>query len=69
VTCFFAIKDDLVHAGATYEDAEVVVDGNLITARQPADLPAFLAAIIGALGGEVRCPACKMVLSGGQARD
>ena len=42
VTCFFAIKDDLVHAGATYQDAEVVVDGNLITSRQPADLPAFL---------------------------
>jgi protease I len=50
VTCFFAIKDDLVHAGATYKDAEVVVDGNLITARKPADLPAFLVAIIAALG-------------------
>jgi protease I len=69
VTCFFAIKDDLVHAGATYKDAEVVVDGNLITARKPADLPAFLAAIIAALGGEMRCPACKMVLSGGQTGD
>ncbi len=66
VTCFSAIKDDLVHAGATYKDAEVVVDGNLITARQPSDLPAFLDAIIGALGGEVRCPACQMVLYGGQ---
>jgi protease I len=66
VTCFFSIKDDLVHAGATYRDAEVVVDGNLITSRQPADLPAFLDAIIAALGGEVRCPACQMVLSGGQ---
>jgi len=66
VTCFFAIKDDLVHAGATYRDAEVVVDGNLITSRQPADLPAFLDAIIAALGGEVRCPTCQMVLYGGQ---
>jgi protease I len=56
VTAFFAIKDDLVHAGAIYQDAEVVVDGNLSTSRQPADLPAFLAAIIAALGGEVRCP-------------
>jgi len=69
VTCFFAIKDDLVHAGAIYKDAEVVVDGNLITARKPADLPAFLAAIIAALGGEMRCPACKMVLYGGQTGD
>jgi protease I len=66
VTCFFAIKDDLVHAGAVYTDAEVVVDGNLITSRQPADLPAFLGAIIAGLGGELRCPACQQVLSGGQ---
>jgi protease I len=51
VTCFFAIKDDLVHAGAIYKDAEVVVDGNIITSRRPADLPAFLSAIIAALGG------------------
>jgi protease I len=29
-------------AGAVYEDKEVVVDGNLVTSRQPADLPAFL---------------------------
>jgi protease I len=66
LTCFFSIKDDLVHAGANYRDAEVVVDGNLITSRQPADLPAFLEAIIAALGGEVRCPNCKTVLYSGQ---
>jgi len=69
VTCFFSIKDDLVHAGATYQDAEVVVDGNLITSRQPADLPAFCDAIIAALGGEVRCPTCQMVLYRGQPWD
>lgn len=46
VTGFFAIKDDLVHAGARYVDQEVVVDGNLITSRTPDDLPAFLRAII-----------------------
>ena len=48
-TCFFAIKDDLVHAGAKYVDREVVRDGNLITARKPDDLPAFMAAILHAL--------------------
>jgi len=48
-TCFFAIKDDLVNAGATYLDQEVVVDGNLITSRTPDDLPAFCRAIIAAL--------------------
>ena len=40
-TCFFAIKDDVVNAGARYEDAEVVTDGNLVTSRKPEDLPAF----------------------------
>jgi protease I len=48
-TCFFAIKDDLIHAGATYIDAEVVRDGNLITSRMPSDLPAFCRAIVEAL--------------------
>ena len=46
VTGFFAIKDDLVHAGARYVDQDVAVDGNLITSRTPDDLPAFLRAII-----------------------
>jgi len=46
VTSFFAIKDDLVHAGANWVDEEVVVDGKLITSRKPEDLPAFMRAII-----------------------
>lgn len=46
VTSFFAIKDDLVHAGANWVDEEVVVDGNLITSRMPDDLPAFMRAVI-----------------------
>jgi protease I len=45
-TCFFAIKDDLINAGAVYEDAEVVVDKNLVTSRKPDDLPAFCRAAI-----------------------
>lgn len=49
VTSFFAIKDDLEHAGATFTDVEVAVDRNLITSRMPGDLPAFLRAIIAAL--------------------
>ena len=48
-TCFLAIKDDLINAGAEYVDAEVVVDGNLITSRKPDDLPAFCQAILQAL--------------------
>ena len=49
VTSFFAIRDDMVHAGAEWVDQEVVVDGNLITSRMPDDLPAFMRAIIKAL--------------------
>jgi len=45
-TCFFAIKDDVVNAGARYEDAEVVVDHNLVTSRKPDDLPAFCRAAL-----------------------
>jgi len=45
-TCFFAIKDDVIHAGADYEDAEVIVDQNLVTSRKPEDLPAFCRAAI-----------------------
>src|SRR5436305_4320866 len=48
-TCFFAIKDDVMNAGATYVDAEVVRDGNLITSRKPDDLPAFMQAVIQAV--------------------
>jgi protease I len=46
VTGFSAIKDDLVNAGASYANQEVVVDKNLITSRNPYDLGAFCRAII-----------------------
>lgn len=48
-TSFFAIKDDLMNAGAKWEDSEVVVDGNLVTSRKPDDLPAFCRACVEAL--------------------
>jgi protease I len=51
VTCVSAIKDDVINAGATYLDQEVVQDGNIITSRVPKDLPAFCRTIIAALEG------------------
>lgn len=48
-TCFSSIKDDVINAGATYLDQEVVRDGNLITSRTPDDLPAFCREIIAAM--------------------
>jgi len=51
VTGFFSIKDDLENAGAEFVDAEVVIDGNIITSRNPFDLPVFMRAIIEFLKG------------------
>jgi protease I len=45
-TGFHSIKDDMVNAGATFVDREVVVDGNVITSRTPDDLPAFVVAVM-----------------------
>lgn len=44
-----AIKDDMENAGVIWEDSAVVVDGNLISSRTPADLPQFSRALIQAL--------------------
>jgi len=49
-TCYKTVAEELKAAGALYEDREVVVDGNLITSRQPDDLPAFLREIMKQLG-------------------
>jgi protease I len=50
LTSFHTIKDDMVNAGADWVDEQVVVDGNLITSRNPDDLPAFNKALLKALG-------------------
>jgi len=44
-----AIKDDMENAGVIWEDRAVVVDGNLISSRTPADLPQFCRALLAAL--------------------
>jgi protease I len=41
-TCYRSVAQEMKDAGAIYEDKEVIVDGNLVTSRQPSDLPAFL---------------------------
>jgi protease I len=40
------IKDDLVNAGAIWEDAAVVVDRQSVSSRRPSDLPEFMAAVV-----------------------
>ena len=46
MTCYVAIMDDVINAGANYVDEEVIVDKNLITSRTPNDLPAFMREIL-----------------------
>ena len=45
-TCYKSVAKEMKDAGAIYMDEEVVVDGNLVTSRQPSDLPAFLREIM-----------------------
>ncbi|MBS3812680.1 type 1 glutamine amidotransferase [Candidatus Bipolaricaulota bacterium] len=49
VTGYQAIKDDLINAGAQYEDKPIVRDENLISSRHPGDLPDFAKGIVEAL--------------------
>lgn len=46
LTSFSSIKDDLINAGATWVDQEVVVDQGFVTSRNPNDLPAFNSKLI-----------------------
>lgn len=50
-TCYKSVAPEMKGAGALYEDKEVVVDGNLVTSRQPSDLPAFLREMMKKIGG------------------
>lgn len=54
VTSWASVKTDLTNAGARWQDAEVVVDGHLITSRKPDNLPAFCRAIVDAVNAGVR---------------
>lgn len=51
-TSFHSIKDDLVNAGANWQDKEMVRDANIITSRSPADLPAFMREFLAALADQ-----------------
>ncbi len=46
------IKDDLINAGALWEDAPVVVDRHFVSSRKPDDLPDFCRGILRVLQGE-----------------
>lgn len=49
LTSWPSLRTDLTNAGASWVDERVVVDGNLITSRNPDDLPAFIGALLEAV--------------------
>ena len=51
LTSTVGIRDDVVNAGAEWVDAPAVIDGNIVSARVPKDLPAFGKAMLQVLGG------------------
>ena len=50
-TCYPAVAQELKDAGALYEDSPVVVDGKLITSRNPGDLPVFVSEVMRQVAG------------------
>lgn len=54
LTSWPGIRDDLVHAGATWLDEPLVQDGNLITSRGPQDLVPFVRAMLPHFAGTAR---------------
>jgi protease I len=51
-TCYASVATDLKNAGGNYQDSSVVVDGNLVTSRFPADLPYFCQKTLEVLRGQ-----------------
>ncbi|MCH5462850.1 type 1 glutamine amidotransferase [Lactobacillus sp. LC28-10] len=49
MTSYLTVQPDLYYAGARVADQPVVIDGNLITSREPKDIPAFNQALLAAL--------------------
>lgn len=50
-TCHKSVAKELTESGALYQDSEVVVDGNLVTSREPGDLPAFVREMLNLVKG------------------
>jgi protease I len=51
-TCYKSVAKELEASGVLYEDSEVVVDNNIITSRQPSDIPAFMSKIMQVLSDQ-----------------
>jgi protease I len=54
LTSTVGIRDDVVNAGAIWRDEPAVIDGNIVSARVPKDLPAFARAMLQVLESQGR---------------
>lgn len=61
LTSWPSIRADLINAGAAWIDVEVFRDGNLVTSRNPSDIPAFNATMIQAFSGMIAAPSLGQV--------
>lgn len=70
VTCWKSLVEDVKNAGAKYFDSEVIEDGNMITSRQPSDIPMFIKRSLEKLKqeGQLEVPPCERAATGEQAR-
>jgi len=53
LTSYYTIQDDVRNAGGNWVDQEVAEDGNWVTSRQPADIPAFNGAMLKLFAGSL----------------
>jgi protease I len=56
LTSTVGIRDDVINAGATWVDRASVIDGNIVSARVPKDLPAFGIAMLDVLARQQLAP-------------
>jgi protease I len=54
LTSTVGIRDDVVNAGAEWVDEPAVIDGNIVSARVPKDLPDFAVAMLQVLAAQER---------------
>jgi len=57
MTSYPAIKTDIINAGATWHDREVMVDNGFVTSRSPQDLEAFNRKMVEEIGEGIHIPA------------